>query len=106
MEPDKRILKELVRRIVEAVHPERIILFGSAARGNMGPNSDLDVLVVMPDGTPRRKTAQRIYRALLGLGFATDILVATQSLLREHGDNPFMVYHEALSHGKEVYRAA
>ncbi len=51
MQPDTRLLEELVQRIVEAVHPLRIILFGSAARGEMGPNSDLDVLVVMPDAS-------------------------------------------------------
>jgi len=48
MSPDPVLLDELVRRTVEAVQPRRIILFGSAARGTMGPQSDLDVLVVMP----------------------------------------------------------
>jgi predicted nucleotidyltransferase len=55
MHPDPPIIDERVRRIVEAVHPQRIILFGSAARGEMGPNSDLDVLVIMLDGTHRRR---------------------------------------------------
>jgi predicted nucleotidyltransferase len=50
MHCDPQLLDGLVRRIVQAVHPLRIILFGSAARGQMGPHSDLDVLVVMPDG--------------------------------------------------------
>ena len=50
-------IEELVRRIVDAVHPLRIILFGSAARGEMGPHSDIDVMVVMPEGTERRDTA-------------------------------------------------
>ncbi len=47
MNPDPAILDELVRRTVQAVDPVRIILFGSAARGKMGPNSDLDILVVI-----------------------------------------------------------
>jgi predicted nucleotidyltransferase len=68
--PLQRTLDELVHRIVRAVHPRRIIVFGSAARGGMGPNSDLDVLVVMPDGIHRRRTAQSIYRSLTGLGTA------------------------------------
>lgn len=55
-------LTELVRRIVQTVQPKRIILFGSAARGQMGPHSDLDLLVIMPDGTHRRQTAQTLYR--------------------------------------------
>jgi predicted nucleotidyltransferase len=55
MKPDEQKLQELVQRIVETVHPLRIILFGSAARGEMGPNSDLDVLVAMPDDVHRER---------------------------------------------------
>ena len=50
------LLDDLVERVVEAVHPRRIILFGSGARGDLGPNSDLDLLIVMTDGTHRRQT--------------------------------------------------
>ena len=57
MHPDPQIIDDLVRRIVEVVHPRRIILFGSAARGDMGPDSDIDILVVVPDGTHRRAGA-------------------------------------------------
>ena len=64
MEPDPKVIDELVRRIVEIVSPLRIILFGSAVRGDMGPHSDLDVLVVMPNGIHRGKTAQEIYRRM------------------------------------------
>ncbi len=59
---DQELVDRLVRRIVETVHPLRILVFGSAARGQMGPNSDFDLLVVMPDGVHRRQTAQTIYR--------------------------------------------
>lgn len=72
MQPDYELLDELVRRIVDAVHPRRIILFGSAARGKMGPHSDIDALVVMPDGIHRGKTSREIYRNLWGLGFAEE----------------------------------
>ena len=90
---------------VEAVHPLRIILFGSAARGDMGPNSDLDVLVVMPDGTHRRRTAQSLYRQITGLGVPFDILVATPADLEKHRDNIGLVYRTVLREGKEVYAA-
>jgi uncharacterized protein len=60
-EPNQQILDDLVRRIVEVVNPRRIILFGSAVRGAIGPGSNLDVMVVMPDGVHRRLTAQEIY---------------------------------------------
>jgi len=105
MEPDEKLLNELVERIVAAVHPLRIILFGSAARGQMGPNSDLDVLVIMPDGVHRRKTAQYIYRQLFGFGFAKDIIVATKNDLEEHRNNPGLIYKQALYEGKELYHA-
>lgn len=104
MPPDQKLLHELVRRIVEAVHPLRIILFGSAAREEMGPDSDLDALVVMPDGSHRGKTTQEIYRHLWGLGFAKDIVVVTESDLLEQADNPSLVIKEALEAGKELYR--
>lgn len=102
----RNILDELVRRIVAAAHPRRIVLFGSAARGQMGPDSDLDILVVMPDGTHRRRTAQDLYRALLGLGFAKDILVVTESDVRQFADEESLVICPALREGKELYHAA
>lgn len=105
-EVDPRVLGEAVRRIVEAVDPRRIILFGSAARGRMGPNSDIDLLVVVRNGTHRRETARTLYRRLLGLGFATEVVVATEDDLRELGDDPSFVYRDALIQGKELYRAA
>jgi uncharacterized protein len=105
-EPDKQLLDEMVRRIVDAVNPRRIILFGSAARGAMSAHSDLDFLVVMPDGTHRRRTAQTVYRSLRGLGFAKDIVVVTESDIRNYGENPSLVIYPALRQGKELYHAA
>ena len=72
-------LDTIVHRITEAVQPRRIILFGSAVRGQMGPHSDLDLLVVMAEGTHRRRTAQAIYRCLGGLGVARDVVVVTEA---------------------------
>jgi predicted nucleotidyltransferase len=103
MKPDEQKLQELAQRIVEAVHPLRIILFGSAARGEMGPNSDLDVLVVMPDGVHRGKTVESIYCHLLGFGFAKDVFVATQSDIERHRSNPYLIIKPALDEGRELY---
>ena len=105
-QPDEKTLDDLVRRIVESVGPRRIILFGSAVSGGMGPDSDIDLLVVMPDGSHRRRTAQAIYRRLSGLGVAKDVVVVTESDVRKHGDDPSLVLCPALQHGKELYRAA
>ncbi len=102
----QEILDDLVQRVVQAVHPRRIILFGTAATGRMGPDSDLDLLVIMPDGVHRRRTAQAIYRSLTGLGMAKDIVVVTESDVREYGGNPSLVLFPALREGTEVYCAA
>ncbi len=105
-ELNQAVLDELVRRIVEAVQPHRIVLFGSAARGQMGPNSDLDVLVVMPDGVHRRQTARKAYRALFGLGWAKDVVVVTEEDVRRFAEEPSLVIYPALKEGRELYRAA
>jgi predicted nucleotidyltransferase len=97
------IMNEIIRRIVETAHPRKIILFGSAARGEMGPNSDLDILVVMPTGIHRRKTARSIYRNLIGVGFAADIVVVTEQDLDRYGDNIGMVIKPAIEQGKILY---
>jgi predicted nucleotidyltransferase len=70
MQPDSQVVDRMIQTVVASVRPLRIILFGSAARGEMGPDCDLDLLVVMPQGTHRRKTAQRLYRQMAGLGRA------------------------------------
>jgi len=98
-------LHELVRRIVQAVHPLRIILFGSAARGEAGRDSDVDVLVVMPEGTHRRQTAQHLHRQLFGIPLAVDILVATPDDLERHRDNVGLIYRTILREGIELYAA-
>ena len=99
------LLDDLVRRIVQAVHPLRIILFGSAARGEVGPDSDIDVLVVMPRGTHRRETAQYLHTKLFSLPAAVDILVATPSDLDRHRGNIGLIYHTVLEEGEELYAA-
>ena len=98
-------IDRLVRRIVEDVHPLRILLFGSATRGELAAGSDIDLLVVMPDGTHRRQTAQRLYRRLHGIGIPFDILVATPRDLDTHKDNIGLIYRTILLEGREVYAA-
>lgn len=99
------ILMDAVRRIVDAVHPRRIILFGSAARGQMGANSDIDLLVIMPDGVHRRETARQIYRALRRLGVPKDVVVVTEADVARFAEEPSLVIYPALREGKEIYSA-
>jgi predicted nucleotidyltransferase len=106
MKPDPAIVEEMVRRMVDAVHPLRIVLFGSAARGEMGPNSDLDTLVVMPDDSDCFEVNKLLIRRLRGLRCPTDIVVVRQIDVEQHGDNPYLVIHTALTTGKDLYHAA
>ena len=103
MQSDPEVIEKLVRRIIEIAQPLRIILFGSAARAEMGPDSDIDVLVVMPEGVHRRRTAQLLYRQIRGLGVPFDILVATPDDLERHKDNIGLIYQSVLREGREVY---
>ena len=98
-------IDRLISRVVETVQPLRIIVFGSAARGELGPDSDVDLLVVMPDGVHRRHTAQRLYREIRGAGVPFDVLVATPTDLEKHKDNIGLIYRTILREGREVYAA-
>ena len=72
-------LAEIVRRLVEAYDPERIYLFGSEARGDAGPDSDFDLLVVVPnEAPPEMKRSRLAYERLWGTGVAADVLVWTK----------------------------
>jgi uncharacterized protein len=106
IQPDSRLLDEIVKRVTRVVQPLRVVLFGSAVRGGMGPHSDLDILVVMPDGTHRREASRTIFRSLRGLGVPKDIVVVTEQDVRQYGDNHSLVMKPALEEGKELYRAA
>jgi predicted nucleotidyltransferase len=74
------MLAEIIRRLVTAYQPERIYLFGSIARGDAGPDSDYDLLVIVPDDAPPERRRSRLaYEALRGTGTAADVLVCTRS---------------------------
>ena len=97
------VLDEIVRRIVKIADPDKIILFGSAARGEMGRHSDLDLLVVKSGCVHRRKLAQEIYKSLLGVGLPVDVVVATTEDLERYKDSIGLVYRTALQEGKVIY---
>jgi len=98
-------LNEIIRRVVEAANPEKIILFGSRTRGEVAPDSDFDLLVVVPAPAHRRKTAQKIYMNLIGAGRPVDILVYTKEDLERYKDSAGTIIPIALAEGKVVYAA-
>lgn len=97
-----KVLDEIIRRIVEIATPEKIILFGSAARGEMGPNSDVDLLVVK-SGAHRRRVTQAIYMSLLGVGQAVDVVVVTPEDIERFKDSFALIIEPALREGKVIY---
>jgi predicted nucleotidyltransferase len=104
--PDEPMIREIVQRIVEAVAPEKIILFGSAARGDMGPDSDIDLLVVKA-GSRGRETARIIRRNLIGVapGLPKDVIVVTPEDIERHRDTIGFIIRPALKEGRVVYAA-
>ena len=105
MHLSEKILNNLIQRITSAVQPRSIILFGSAGRGEMRENSDIDILVIMPDGVHRRSVAQLIYRSLQGFGFAKDVVVVTQTDVENYRHSPGLIIRTAINQGKEIYHA-
>ena len=100
------VLQDVVRRIVEVAAPEKIILFGSAARGEMTRDSDLDFLVVAVTAHPR-ETAAQIRRRLLdvAVGIPKDVIVVTPEELERHKDTIGYIYRPALREGRVLYAA-
>nr|VFK62039.1 MAG: Nucleotidyltransferase domain-containing protein [Candidatus Kentron sp. TUN] len=75
METDISAIKQLTRNIIRLAGPLRIILFGSTARGESNPESDIDLLVVIPEGAHRRHTTQFLYREIKQIGVPFDLIV-------------------------------
>ena len=99
-----KTVREIVRRIAKVARPEKIILFGSSIRGNGGSAGDIDLLVVKRI-VKRRQLAGRIYKALIGVGRAVDIIVATPEDIERYKDSPSLVIYPALQEGKVIYAA-
>jgi uncharacterized protein len=105
MNNENNEVMDLANKIVELVHPLNIILFGSTARGENDKDSDIDLLIVMPEGTHRRKTAQRIYKEVVDIKIPFDVIIVTLSDLEKNRGNIGLFYRTALNEGKEIYAA-
>lgn len=97
-------LRKIVQRVVEVAHPEKIILFGSAARGQMRSDSDVDLLVVK-SGAHRRRLAAEIYMHLFDLKQSIDVVVVTPEDIERYGHSPALIIEPALREGRVVYAA-
>ncbi|SRR5260370_9649795 len=102
--PDQAILAGIVKRIVRAAKPEKIVLFGSPARGEMGPSSDYDLLVIKEGRFDPDQVTVDIYRQLSGEA-AVDVVVVTPEEVERYRDTHCLVICPALREGKVVYEA-
>jgi len=98
-------LEAALERIVAVAQPDRVILFGSAARGTAGPQSDLDFLVIKRGVTRGRQLAQAIYRALVGIRASIDVVVITPEDVESLRDGVGTIVGPAIREGREVYAA-
>ncbi len=101
----EEVLQEIIHRIVKVARPERIILFGSAARGEMKPNSDLDLLVIKSGEFDQSRLVGEIYVNLIGVGHAVDVILTTPEQVDRYRNAHSLIIAPALREGKEVYRA-
>lgn len=100
------LLAEIVRRLVDAFAPKRIYLFGSKARGDPGPDSDYDLMVIVPDDSPPERCRSRLaYERLWGTGTAADVLVWTQARFDSRAHLKASLPAMILGEGKLVYAA-
>ena len=99
----QREIKEMVRRIVRQFHPERVILFGSHARGEAGPDSDVDLLVVMPVQGSRRERQVDIRVALHDILVPKDIIVTSPEDFAWRKEIVGTIEYPAVREGKVLY---
>lgn len=100
------VLAEIVRRLVTAYQPERIYLFGSKARGDAGPDSDYDRLLVAPDGAPaERRDSTLAYEVLWGVKTAADVIVWEKSRFERRSRVVCSLPATVLREGRVLYAA-
>jgi len=99
----ERAIRKMVGRIVRQFHPERIILFGSHARGEAGPESDVDLLVVMPVEGLKHKKQVEIRVALHDIRIPKDIIVTTPEDFAWRKDVVGTIEYPAVREGKVLY---
>jgi predicted nucleotidyltransferase len=96
-------IQPALQALIEAAHPERIILFGSHARGDAREDSDLDFLVIEAQVEDRAKEMVRLRRALRPLRIPVDVLVYSTEDVARWGDQPGSALYWALREGRVVY---
>lgn len=102
-DPMKGQIQQMIRRIVAKFDPDQIILFGSHARGQAGPNSDVDLLVVMPVHGSKRNRQLEIRSALHDIRIPKDIIISTPAEFQWRKDTVGTIEYPATREGEVLY---
>jgi len=97
------LVGDIVRRIVDAAVAEKVILFGSRARGDARPNSDFDVLVIKQSDEPRYRRSALLYVALADLPVEVEVMVYTPEEVEEWSEVPQAFITTAVREGTTIY---
>ena len=100
------LLQKVVRRMLEVSRPDRIILFGSAAEGQMTRDSDIDLLVLEASPEKPRQESVRLRNALRGLGYPFDVMVMATERFEETKEIIGGLAYPANKYGRVIYEAA
>jgi len=103
---DDSIIQKIVEQILKVAHPDRVILFGSAATGGMTADSDLDLLVIEEQVLNIREESLRLRATLAGLHLSVDLIVMTRERFEETKDVIGGIAYPAHKYGKIIYEAA
>ncbi len=99
----ENIINSTIDKITEVLAPKKIILFGSASTNNFNIDSDIDFLVVVKNGTNKRKLTQKIYKNILSIGFATDIVLIDEDEFDEFKNFDGYAIKNIMETGQVIY---
>jgi predicted nucleotidyltransferase len=100
----QELIDRATARLVAEFHPDEVWLFGSHAWGTPGKDSDVDLMVIVPESGERvTRRMQRAHRCLQGIGFAKDVLVPTRAEVGRYKHLRASLFHQVLSRGRRLY---
>ena len=98
-----QIINDMIARIVQGFRPNKIVLFGSYARGEATENSDIDLLIVFSEPVNKRQRAIEIRRILADMPIGKDIIVTSPEEIKKRGNLIGTILRPALREGKTLY---